>query len=80
MVKLLNRYFPGRLFVLLVSENVLILLGITVFVYVLFYADSAERTAALDAWLYHYNFIRPHGSLSHKPPGSRLTKAPGNYS
>jgi transposase InsO family protein len=44
------------------------------------YANSAERTAALDAWLYHYNFIRPHGSLGHKPPGSRLTKAPGNYS
>jgi transposase InsO family protein len=43
------------------------------------YANSAERTAALDAWLHHYNFIRPHGSLSHKPPGSRLTKAPGNY-
>jgi transposase InsO family protein len=43
------------------------------------YANSAERTAALDAWLDHYNFIRPHGSLSHKPPGSRLTKAPGNY-
>jgi transposase InsO family protein len=43
------------------------------------YANSAERTAALDAWLYHYNFIRPHGSLGHKPPGSRLTKAPGNY-
>ena len=44
------------------------------------YANSAERTAALDAWLNHYNFIRPHGSLSHKPPGSRLTKAPGNDS
>jgi transposase InsO family protein len=43
------------------------------------YANSAERTAALDAWLNHYNFTRPHGSLSHKPPGSRLTKAPGNY-
>jgi transposase InsO family protein len=43
------------------------------------YANSAERTAALDAWLEHYNFTRPHGSLSHKPPGSRLTKAPGNY-
>ncbi len=43
------------------------------------YANSAERTAALDAWLNHYNFIRPHGSLNHKPPGSRLTKAPGNY-
>ena len=42
------------------------------------YSSSAERTAALGAWLHHYNFIRPHGSLSHKPPGSRLTKAPGN--
>jgi transposase InsO family protein len=44
------------------------------------YANSAERTAALDAWLDHYNYTRPHGSLGHKPPGSRLTKAPGNYS
>jgi transposase InsO family protein len=43
------------------------------------YANSAERTAALDAWLDHYNFSRPHGSLSHKPPGSRLTNAPRNY-
>jgi transposase InsO family protein len=42
------------------------------------YANSTERTAALDAWLDHYNFIRPHGSLGHKPPGSRLTKAPRN--
>jgi transposase InsO family protein len=44
------------------------------------YANSAERTAALDAWLEHYNFTRPHGSLGHKPPGSRLTKAPRNHS
>ena len=44
------------------------------------YANSAERTAALDAWLDHYNYTRPHGSLGHKPPGSRLTNAPGNYS
>jgi transposase InsO family protein len=43
------------------------------------YANSAERTAALTAWLNHYNFTRPHGSLGHKPPGSRLTKAPRNY-
>ena len=43
------------------------------------YGSSAERTAALSAWLDHYNYTRPHGSLSHKPPGSRLTKAPGNY-
>jgi transposase InsO family protein len=41
-------------------------------------SSSAERTAALGAWLHHYNSTRPHGSLSHKPPGSRLTKAPGN--
>jgi transposase InsO family protein len=44
------------------------------------YANSTERTKALHAWLTHYNYTRPHGSLSHKPPGSRLTKAPGNYS
>ncbi len=42
------------------------------------YASSAERTAALTNWLDHYNFTRPHGSLSHKPPGPRLTKAPRN--
>jgi transposase InsO family protein len=41
------------------------------------YDSSAERTRALAPWLNHYNFVRPHGSLSHKPPGSRLTKAPG---
>ena len=44
------------------------------------YSSSAERTATLGAWLHHYNFIRPHGSLGHKPPGSRLTKAPRNNS
>jgi transposase InsO family protein len=44
------------------------------------YANSAERTAALHAWLDHYNYTRPHGSLGHKPPGSRLTKAPRNDS
>src|SRR3954468_18128450 len=42
------------------------------------YSSSAERTAALGTWLDHYNFARPHGSLSHKPPGSRLTNLPGN--
>jgi len=44
------------------------------------YANSTERTNALAPWLDHYNFTRPHGSLSHKPPGSRLTNAPRNYS
>jgi transposase InsO family protein len=42
------------------------------------YSSSAERTAALGPWLSHYNFTRPHGSLSHKPPGFRLTNLPGN--
>jgi len=46
------------------------------------YGSSAERTAALAGWLSHYNFNRPHGSLSHKPPGTRLrelTNVAGNY-
>ena len=44
------------------------------------FETSAERTAALDPWLIYYNFTRPHGALSHKPPGSRLTNLPRNYS
>jgi transposase InsO family protein len=47
------------------------------------YGSSAERAAALSGWLTHYNFRRPHGSLSHKPPGARLrelTNVAGNYS
>jgi transposase InsO family protein len=44
------------------------------------YSSSAERTNALGPWLTYYNFTRPHGSLSHKPPGSRLTNLPGNNS
>jgi transposase InsO family protein len=47
------------------------------------YGTSAERTAALSGWLTHYNFRRPHGSLSHKPPGARLrelTNVARNYS
>jgi transposase InsO family protein len=43
------------------------------------YQTSAQRTAALQPWLNHYNFTRPHGALSHKPPGSRLINAPRNY-
>ena len=36
------------------------------------FQNSTERTAALEPWLTHYNFKRPHGALSHKPPSSRL--------
>jgi transposase InsO family protein len=38
------------------------------------YGSSAERTAALPGWLAHYNYIRRHGSLSHKPPAARLAE------
>jgi transposase InsO family protein len=37
------------------------------------YASSRERAAALPGWLERYNTRRPHGSLAHKPPISRLT-------
>jgi transposase InsO family protein len=30
--------------------------------YAAVYGDSAERTAALEGWLWRYNFKRPHGS------------------
>jgi transposase InsO family protein len=47
------------------------------------YGSSTERTATLPGWLTHYNFTRQHGSLGHKPPGTRLrelTNVAGNYS
>jgi transposase InsO family protein len=43
------------------------------------YASSAERAAALPLFLKRYNFRRPHGSLGHQPPASRLTNLAGNY-
>ncbi len=42
------------------------------------YRDSAQRTAALPGWLEFYNWHRPHGSLSHKPPGARLDELKRN--
>jgi transposase InsO family protein/transposase len=38
------------------------------------YGSSAERTQALDGWLWTYNHRRPHGALSHKPPIARLNE------
>jgi transposase InsO family protein len=46
------------------------------------YRTSAERTAALDGWLWHYNHHRKHSALGHKPPVARLlerTNALGTY-
>jgi transposase InsO family protein len=42
------------------------------------YRTSHQRTAALSGWLDHYNYRRPHGSLSHQPPISRLPQLTGN--
>lgn len=36
------------------------------------WANSAERTAWLPAFLSYYNARRPHSALGHKPPASRL--------
>ena len=47
------------------------------------YRSSAERTAALEGWLWRYNFRRPHGSLGRRPPAARLAElnnALGSYS
>ena len=39
------------------------------------YRTSALRTAALGAWLSHYNHARPHRALGMKPPIARLRAA-----
>jgi transposase InsO family protein len=47
--------------------------------YARIYGSSAERTAALPIYLDRYNYRRPHGSLKHQPPASRLNNVVGNY-
>ena len=39
------------------------------------YRNSEQRTLALRPWIDYYNRRRPHGSLSRKPPASRLPTA-----
>jgi transposase InsO family protein len=43
------------------------------------YRSSAERSAALDGWLWHYNHRRRHSALGHQPPVTR-TNLLGSYS
>jgi transposase InsO family protein len=46
------------------------------------YRSSAERSAALEGWLWRYNYRRKHGSLGRKPPAARLAElnnVPGSY-
>jgi transposase InsO family protein len=38
------------------------------------YRTSAERTAALDGWLWHYNHQRRHSALGRQPPIARLNE------
>jgi transposase InsO family protein len=40
--------------------------------YARIYTTSDERSSTLPAWINHYNYQRPHGSLNHQPPASRL--------
>ena len=47
--------------------------------YARIYGSSPERTRALPPFLERYNYRRPHGSLSHQPPASRLTNVVRNY-
>jgi transposase InsO family protein len=50
--------------------------------YAAIYGTSSERTAALDGWLWRYNFKRNHGALGRKPPAARLAElnnALGSY-
>jgi transposase InsO family protein len=47
--------------------------------YARIYGSSAERQAALPDFLRRYNFTRPHGSLGHRAPASRLNNLISNY-
>jgi transposase InsO family protein len=43
------------------------------------YASSAERTAALDGWLWHYNHRRRHQAIGRQTPVTRLNNLLGTY-
>ncbi len=44
------------------------------------YTTSADRTAALDGWLHHYNHHRPHQAISRQTPANRLNNLLRTYS
>lgn len=44
------------------------------------YPNEASRRAALPGWLHSYNHHRPHTAIGGKPPITRLTNLPGQYS
>ena len=47
--------------------------------YARLYTTSNERASTLPTWINHYNYRRPHGSLSHQPPATRLNNVLRNY-
>ena len=47
--------------------------------YARIYGSSTERTTALNPYLKRYNYRRPHGSLGHQPPATRLNNLVRNY-
>jgi transposase InsO family protein len=44
------------------------------------YGSSAERTRALDGWLWHYNHHRKHQAIGRQPPINRVNNLLGTYS
>ncbi len=44
------------------------------------YRNSAERTAALDGWLWTYNHRRPHQAIGRQTPINRMNNLLGSYS
>ena len=48
--------------------------------YARLYTTSEERSTTLPTWINHYNYRRPHGSLNHQPPATRLNNLSRNYS
>jgi len=43
------------------------------------YPTETARRNALPGWLHHYNHHRPHTAIGTKPPLSRITNLPGQY-
>ncbi len=46
--------------------------------YAFTYRNSAQRGAALDSWVHHYNWHRPHQGIGGLAPMSRLTQSRNN--
>jgi transposase InsO family protein len=46
--------------------------------YAFTYQNSQQRTDALDDWIHHYNWHRPHQGIGGRPPTSRLSTPRNN--